>query len=185
MNPVFPKKESELAAALMQWEAEVRAYERETVKIFDKDTAHAVLQGVAPESFQTTIALHIESLNAYEKLRQYIENYLVAKKMWKRLGGSGFGSARVEHWTSTNNVLGHKKALMQADPENSTKAVPNMFQEKLGAERVSARMSPRESHHSLGEAESTNGHIAAMISTWLVALNQDYKGVTVSHLLFA
>ena len=64
----------------------------------------------------------------------------------------------LEVWV--NNVLGHRKLVTQADPENSTKSLLTMFQEKLGVERVTTRFSPRESHPSLGEAESMNGRIA-------------------------
>ena len=67
--------DSEFADALMRWEAELRAYERETGKTLDKDTA--------------TVVLHVENLNTKDKLWQSVENYLSAKKRLQTLSGKG------------------------------------------------------------------------------------------------
>ena len=46
---------------------------------------------MAPKEFRQSIFTHSDALNTYAKVRDYIEQYLINKNLWKRPQGSTFG----------------------------------------------------------------------------------------------
>ena len=70
--------------------------------------------------------------------------------------------------------LGYNKVLLQHDPEEPLRALLEQVQQKLGADKVQLRASPRYSHQSQGGVEGMNRMMAGMLRTWLCALREKY-----------
>ena len=91
-NPSFPSELSKWSEAFYQWESEIREFERQFKKIIDEDEKLSVLVHVAPKELQQSIFMHADSLDSYNKVRTYIEQYLSARNLWKRPQGGQFGT---------------------------------------------------------------------------------------------
>ena len=102
-NPNFPSHIAQWSAALHQWESEVREFEGTFKNVFSQDEKVSILAParVAPKELQQSIFTHSDALGTYDKIRGYIEQYLVNKNLWKRLQGSQFGLTMVDWppWT--------------------------------------------------------------------------------------
>lgn len=94
-NPNFPTDIAMWSSALHQWESELREYERTFKTPFSEDEKIAILAHVSPKELQQSIFMHSDALNTYDKMREYIEQYLVNKNVWKRPQGSQFGLTKV------------------------------------------------------------------------------------------
>ena len=94
-NPNFPPDIATWSTALHQWESELREYEKMFTTPFSEDEKVSVLAHVSPKELQQSIFMHSDALNSYSKMRNYIEQHLVNKNVWKRLQGSQFGLTRV------------------------------------------------------------------------------------------
>ncbi|CAE7335487.1 unnamed protein product, partial [Symbiodinium pilosum] len=98
-NPTFPSDISQWSTALHQWEAELREFERTYKTVFSQDEKVSILAHVAPKELQQSIFMHSDALDSYEKVREYVEQYLINRNLWKRPQGSQFGLTKV-----TNNA---------------------------------------------------------------------------------
>lgn len=58
---------------------------------FAEDEKVSIIAHVAPKELQQSIFTHSDALNTYAKIRDYIEQYLINKNLWKRPQGSTFG----------------------------------------------------------------------------------------------
>lgn len=74
-----------------QWEAELREFERTYKTAFSEDEKVSILAHVAPKELQQSIFMHSDALDNYGKIREYIEQYLINRNLWKRPQGSQFG----------------------------------------------------------------------------------------------
>ena len=90
-NPTFPSDISQWSTALHQWEAELREFERTYKTAFSEDEKVSILAHVAPKELQQSIFMHSDALDNYGKIREYIEQYLINRNLWKRPQGSQFG----------------------------------------------------------------------------------------------
>ena len=90
-NPTFPSDISQWSTALHQWEAELREFERTHKTAFSEDEKVSILAHVAPKELQQSIFMHSDALDNYGKIREYIEQYLINRNLWKRPQGSQFG----------------------------------------------------------------------------------------------
>ena len=90
-NPTFPSEISQWSTALHQWEAELREFERTYKTAFSEDEKVSILAHVAPKELQQSIFMHSDALDSYNKIREYIEQYLINRNLWKRPQGSQFG----------------------------------------------------------------------------------------------
>ena len=90
-SPVFPTKESEWQHGLEHWESEISQYQAQTNKVFDPDLKLAIIADLAPQNLKALIQMHTKELDSYQKMRQYIVDYLKAKNCWKRPDGNKFG----------------------------------------------------------------------------------------------
>ncbi|CAE8609616.1 unnamed protein product, partial [Polarella glacialis] len=103
-NPTFPKAEAEFSSALHEWENEINAYESETGKIFDVELKVSILNDVAPNSLKAQIAMHAETMDNYDSLREYVENYLKAKRLWTKSAGNTFGTSTTSRARGSNDM---------------------------------------------------------------------------------
>ncbi|CAL1169149.1 unnamed protein product [Cladocopium goreaui] len=94
-NPNFPSDIATWSTALHQWESELREYERMFRTSFSEDEKVSILAHASPKELQQSIFMHSDALNSYSKMRNYIEQHLVNKNVWKRPQGSQFGLTRV------------------------------------------------------------------------------------------
>ena len=94
-NPNFPKDINSWSSALHQWESELREFERTTKSAFSVEEKISILAHVAPAELQQSIFMHSDALGTYAKIRDYIEQYLINKNVWKRPQGSQFGLTKV------------------------------------------------------------------------------------------
>ena len=92
-NPTFPTELSKWSDAFYQWESEIREFERQFKKTIDENEKLSVLVHVAPKELQQSIFMHADSLDSYNKVRTYIEQYLSARNLWKRPRGGLFGNS--------------------------------------------------------------------------------------------
>ena len=90
-NPNFPKDMNNWSTALHQWESELREFERTSTSGFSEEDKVSILAHVAPPELQQSIFMHSDALGTYAKIRDYIEQYLINKNVWKRPQGSQFG----------------------------------------------------------------------------------------------
>ena len=90
-NPNFPKDINSWSSALHQWESELREFERTTKSTFSEEEKISILAHIAPAELQQSIFMHSDALGTYAKIRDYIEQYLINKNVWKRPQGSQFG----------------------------------------------------------------------------------------------
>ena len=90
-NPNFPKDMNNWSTALHQWESELREFERTSKSVFSEEEKVSILAHVAPPELQQSIFMHSDALGTYAKIRDYIEQYLINKNVWKRPQGSQFG----------------------------------------------------------------------------------------------
>ena len=90
-NPNFPKDINNWSTALHQWESELREFERTSKSVFSEEEKVSILAHVAPPELQQSIFMHSDALGTYAKIRDYIEQYLINKNVWKRPQGSQFG----------------------------------------------------------------------------------------------
>ncbi|CAE7242490.1 RE2 [Symbiodinium sp. CCMP2592] len=93
MNPQFPGDINKWSEAFHQWEAEVSEFEKQFRKI-EPDDKLSVLVHVAPKEIQQMIFLHSNTLDTYSKTKEYIEQYLTSRNLWKRPQGSSFGAPK-------------------------------------------------------------------------------------------
>ena len=94
-NPNFPSDIATWSTALHQWESELCEYERMFRTSFSEDEKVSILAHASPKELQQSIFMHSDALNSYSKMRNYIEQHLVNKNVWKRPQGSQFGLTRV------------------------------------------------------------------------------------------
>ena len=92
-NPTFPTELSKWSDAFYEWESEIQEFERQFKKTIDEDEKLSVLVHVAPKELQQSIFMHADSLDSYNKVRTYIEQYLSVRNLWKRPQGGLFGSS--------------------------------------------------------------------------------------------
>ena len=74
-----------------QWEAELREFDRTYKTAFSEDEKVSILAHVAPKELQQSIFMHSDALDNYSKIREYIEQYLINRNLWRRPQGSQFG----------------------------------------------------------------------------------------------
>ena len=101
-NPTFPSDISQWSTALHQWEAELREFERTYKTVFSQDGKVSILAHVAPKELQQSIFMHSDALDSYEKIREYVEQYLINRNLWKRPQGSQFGLTKVTNKAAEN-----------------------------------------------------------------------------------
>ena len=94
-NPNFPSDIDKWSTALHHWESEMREYERSFKTPFSEDEKVSILAHIAPKELQQSIFMHSDALDTYAKIREYIEQYLINKNVWKRPQGSQFGLTKV------------------------------------------------------------------------------------------
>ena len=94
-NPQFTQDLTQWSTALHQWESELREFEREYKTPFSEQEKISILAHVAPKELQQTIFMHSDALDSYDKIRSYIEQFLINKNLWKRPQGSQFGLTKV------------------------------------------------------------------------------------------
>ena len=94
-NPQFTQDLTQWSTALHQWESELREFEREYKTPFSEQEKISILAHVAPKELQQTIFMHSDALDSYDKIRSYIEQFLINKNLWKRPQGSHFGLTKV------------------------------------------------------------------------------------------
>ena len=90
-NPNFPKDINSCSTALHQWESELKEFERTSKSVFSEEEKVSIVAHVAPPELQQSIFMHSDALDTYAKIRDYIEQYLINKNVWKRPQGSQFG----------------------------------------------------------------------------------------------
>eukprot|EP00439_Symbiodinium_sp_Y106_P086239 s1099_g32.t1 len=90
-NPTFPSDISQWSTALHRWEAELREFDRTYKTAFSEDEKVSILAHVAPKELQQSIFMHSDALDNYSKIREYIEQYLINRNLWRRPQGSQFG----------------------------------------------------------------------------------------------
>ena len=73
----------------------MREYERSFKTPFSEDEKVSILAHIAPKELQQSIFMHSDALDTYAKIREYIEQYLINKNVWKRPQGSQFGLTKV------------------------------------------------------------------------------------------
>ena len=101
-NPTFPSEISQWSTALHQWEAELREFERTYKTAFSEDEKVSILAHVAPKELQQSIFMHSDALDSYNKIREYIEQYLINRNLWKRPQGSQFGLTKAANKNAEN-----------------------------------------------------------------------------------
>ena len=104
-NPNFPKDINSWSSALHQWESELREFERTTKSAFSEEEKISILAHVAPAELQQSIFMHSDALDTYAKIRDYIEQYLINKNVWKRPQGSQFGLTKVANKTDDGGPM--------------------------------------------------------------------------------
>ena len=93
MNPQFPSDINKWSEAFHQWEAEISEFEKQ-FRTIEPDDKLSVLVHVAPKEIQQMIFLHSNTLDTYNKTKEYIEQYLTSRNLWKRPQGSSFGAPK-------------------------------------------------------------------------------------------
>ena len=96
MNPQFPSDINKWSEAFHQWEAEMNEFEKQFRKV-EPDDKLSVLVHVAPKEIQQMIFLHSNTLDTYSKTKEYIEQYLTSRNLWRRPQGSSFGAPKKSH----------------------------------------------------------------------------------------
>ena len=96
-NPTFPTDLGQWSTALHQWEAELREFERTFKTPFSSDEKISIIAHVAPKELQQSIFTHSDALDTYDKIRNYVEQYLINRNLWKRPQGSQFGITKVSN----------------------------------------------------------------------------------------
>ena len=119
-NPNFPSDMAQWASALHQWESELREFERQFKTVFTEDEKVSIIAHVAPKELQQSIFTHSDALNTYAKIRDYIEQYLINKNLWKRPQGSTFGLTRAANKVADDQ--GPAPMDIGAEKEKETKA---------------------------------------------------------------
>ena len=73
----------------------MREFERQFKIAFSEDEKMSIIVHVAPK--ELTATEHFQTLRrfGYNKIRDYIEQYLVNKNLWKRPQGSQFGLTKM------------------------------------------------------------------------------------------
>ena len=102
-NPSFPSDIAQWSTALHQWEAELREFERTYNTAFSEDEKVSILAHIAPKELQQSIFMHSDVLNGYDKIREYIEQYLINRNLWKRPQGSQFGMPKASNKTAEHD----------------------------------------------------------------------------------
>ncbi|CAL1147058.1 unnamed protein product [Cladocopium goreaui] len=64
-----------------------REFERTSKSVFSEEEKVSILAHVAPPELQQSIFMHSDALGTYAKIRDYIEQYLINKNVWKRPQG--------------------------------------------------------------------------------------------------
>ena len=93
MNPQFPSDINKWSEAFHQWEAEISEFEKQ-FRTIEPDDKLSVLVHVAPKEIQQMIFLHSNTLDTYNKTKEYMEQYLTSRNLWKRPQGSSFGAPK-------------------------------------------------------------------------------------------
>ncbi|CAL1148944.1 unnamed protein product, partial [Cladocopium goreaui] len=70
-----------------------------------KEEKISILAHVAPAELQQSIFMHSDALDTYAKIRDYIEQYLINKNVWKRPQGSQFGLTKVANKTDDGGPM--------------------------------------------------------------------------------
>ncbi|CAJ1383334.1 unnamed protein product, partial [Effrenium voratum] len=79
------------------------------------------------------------------------------------------------------NNLGHDKAVVQHDAENTIGAVASAWQRHVGAAKLKIRAAPVRSHQSQGSVESANGFVAGQIRTLWADVQERYPELEPTH----
>ncbi|CAJ1369087.1 unnamed protein product, partial [Effrenium voratum] len=79
------------------------------------------------------------------------------------------------------NNLGHDKAVVQHDAENTIGAVAKAWQRHVGAAKLKIRAAPVRSHQSQGSVESANGFVAGQIRTLWADVQERYPELEPTH----
>ena len=80
----FPAKEGDFSSAMQEWEADLHKYEAEygAEKAISDEDKRAVIITEAPSALKQHLAMHLETLDTYEAVRQLVVSYLQAKRVW-------------------------------------------------------------------------------------------------------
>ncbi|CAL1163809.1 unnamed protein product [Cladocopium goreaui] len=65
----------------------------------------SILAHVAPPELQQSIFMHSDALGTYAKIRDYIEQYLINKNVWKRPQGSQFGITKAANKVDDGGLM--------------------------------------------------------------------------------
>ena len=95
MNPQFPGDINKWAEAFHQSENEISEFEKQFKKI-EPDDKLSVLVHVAPKEIQQMIFLHSNTLDTCQKTKEYIEQYLTSRNLWRRPQGASFGMPKAK-----------------------------------------------------------------------------------------
>lgn len=84
LSPKFPAKEEDFSAAMQEWEADLHKYEAEygSDKAISDEDKRAVIITEAPNALKQHLAMHLDTLDTYEAVRQLVVSYLQAKRVW-------------------------------------------------------------------------------------------------------
>ncbi|CAL1136205.1 unnamed protein product [Cladocopium goreaui] len=82
-----------------------REFERTSKSVFSEEEKVSILAHVAPPELQQSIFMHSDALGTYAKIRDYIEQYLINKNVWKRPQGSQFGITKAANKVDDGGLM--------------------------------------------------------------------------------
>ncbi|CAL1174155.1 unnamed protein product [Cladocopium goreaui] len=100
LDDAMQTPEEDLLAKAMYTE-----FERTSKSVFSEEEKVSILAHVAPPELQQSIFMHSDALGTYAKIRDYIEQYLINKNVWKRPQGSQFGITKAANKVDDGGLM--------------------------------------------------------------------------------